>query len=670
MSPVEIAALGIAALLALGPAAIFAGRGPRGSALIYGAAGALCAGLALTGIAVLVTRAGPDTLALPVGLPGLGAHLRLDALSAFFLAVLGIGGAAASLYAIGYGRHEAEPMRVLPFYPAFLGAMALVLVADDAFSFLLGWEVMSLLSWALVLAHHRLPENRHAGFVYLAMAGFGTMALMLAFGMMAGAAGGYGFAEIRRVEHAPAASALILGLMLLGAGSKAGIAPLHVWLPLAHPAAPSHVSALMSGVMTKVAVYGFIRVVFDLAGPMPWWVSPGVILLGAGTAILGVLFAVMETDLKRALACSTIENIGLVFAALGLSMAFRASGMGAAAALALVAALLHVLNHMAFKSLLFMGAGAVLAATGRRDLDGLGGLIHRMPVTAVLMLGGAMAIAALPPLNGFVSEWLVFQSVLLSPGLPQPVLQLVVPAAGGMIALAAALVVAAFVRIYGVAFLGRARSPEAAAAVETDRFSLAAMAGLAALCLLIGVVPGLVIDALVPVTNLLTGSRLPAQATQPWLTLVPVSDTRSSYNGLLVLVFALLVTTLAARAVHRFASRETRRGPAWDCGFPGVGPVSQYGAGSFAQPVRRVFATTLMGAREEVEMPAPGDLRPARHRLHATDLAWTWIYAPLGAGVGALATRMNRLRYLTLRQYLGLVFAALLVLLTGLALWS
>jgi formate hydrogenlyase subunit 3/multisubunit Na+/H+ antiporter MnhD subunit len=671
MSAADVAAFAAGLLLALGPAAVAAARRSGGATAVYAASAALCAVLFLTGLLTLI-RDGDATLVLPLGLPWLGAHLALDALSGFFLAVLGLGGGAASLYAIGYGRHEPEPERVLPFYPAFLGAMALVLLAEDAFTFLLSWEVMSLLSWALVLAHHREAAAREASFVYLVMACFGTMALLLAFGLLAGADGGYAFASIRAVERPPATAAIVLGLMLLGAGSKAGVAPLHVWLPLAHPAAPSHVSALMSGVMTKVALYGLIRVVFDLVGPLAWWTSPAVILLGAVTAVLGILFATLEADMKRALAYSTIENIGVIVMALGLALAFRANGMAAAAALAFTAALFHVFNHMVIKSLLFMGAGAVLTATGRRDLDGLGGLIHRMPATSFLMLVGVTAISALPPLNGFVSEWLVFQAVLQSPELPQAVLQLTVPAAGGLLALAAALVAACFVRLYGVGFLGRPRTEAARTAGEVDRFSLAAMGILAALCVLAGIVPGIALDALAPAAEaaLGPGDRLPPQIGQPWLTLVPVAETRSSYNGLLVLAFIALSASTTAWAVHRFASRELRRGPAWDCGFPSTDPATQYGAGSFAQPIRRVFATTLLRAREQVVMPPPGDPRPAHLTLEMTDLAWTGIYLRIADVVGALATRANRLQFLTIRRYLSLVFLSLVLLLLGLALWS
>ncbi len=440
---------------------------------------------------------------LPLGLPWIGAHFRLDALAAFFLVVVSLGGAAASLYALGYGKHEEAPHRVLPFYPLFLAGMSLVVLADDAYSFLLCWEVMSLASWALVMAHHREADNARAGYIYLIMASFGTLALLLAFGMLAGPEGAYGFASMRGAAHAPAVAALVLILVLLGAGSKAGLVPLHVWLPLAHPAAPSHVSGLMSGVMTKVAVYAFIRIVFDLLNAPSWWAGMIVLALAAATALLGVLYALMQHDLKRLLAYHTVENIGIIFIGLGLALGFRAAGMNGAAALALTAALFHVFNHSLFKSLLFFGSGAVLNATGERDMEKLGGLIHKMPLASFVFLVGCVAISALPPLNGFVSEWLTFQAILLSPALPQWGLKILIPGVGAVLALSAALAAACFVKAFGVTFLGRPRSDAVAQAGEADRFSLAAMFILAGLCLLAGILPGFVIDALAPLTRAL-----------------------------------------------------------------------------------------------------------------------------------------------------------------------
>ncbi|MBN8927903.1 MAG: hydrogenase 4 subunit B, partial [Rhodospirillales bacterium] len=397
-----------ALLAALG---VVLGRHAAGRWLVYGGSLLACLLLLATGIGAL--DAPPETLVLPVGLPWTGAHLRLDPLSGAFLALIGIGGAGASLFAVGYGRDEHAPQRVLPFYPAFLAGMTLVVLADDAFSFLFAWELMSLASWALVMADHRPDATARAGYVYLLMATFSGMTLLLAFGLLAGTGGGYAFAQMRAAQPAPFIAGLAFALALIGTGAKAGLVPLQVWLPLAHPAAPSHVSALMSGVMTKVAIYGFLRIVLDLLGAAAWWQAVVVLALGGITAVFGVLQAVMERDLKRLLACSTIENVGIVFVAIGLAMAFRANGIAGGAALALTAALFHCLNHTLFKSLLFQVSGAVLVATGTRDLERLGGLIHRLPVTAIAALVGCAAIAALPPLNGFASEWLIFQAVLL-----------------------------------------------------------------------------------------------------------------------------------------------------------------------------------------------------------------------------------------------------------------
>src|SRR5438067_538145 len=537
-SPVALQMWCVAALLTVAVLAIALSRSASATTVVYTVTLAICV-LALFGSLrwLLANGAKGSELTLPIGLPWLGAHFRLDALASFFLVVVNSGGAAASLYGLGYGRHEPAPQRVLPFFPAFLAGMNLVVMADDAFSYLLCWEFMSLASWALVMAHHREPGNAKAGYVYLVMASFGTLALLLAFGLLAGPAGDYGFAAIRAAQHTPYAATLVLILMLLGAGSKAGLVPLHVWLPLAHPAAPSHVSALMSAVMTKVAIYGFMRVIFDLLGQPNWPASVVVLFLGSITAVMGILYAMMEKDLKRLLAYSTIENVGIIFASLGLALAFQANGLKLAAALAFTAALFHVLNHSLFKSLLFFGAGAALTATGERDMEKLGGLIHRMPLTSFAFLVGCVAISALPPFNGFVSEWLTFQAILQSPDLPQWGLKILIPAVGGLLALSAALAAACFVKAFGITFLGRPRTPVAANAREVDRFSLTTMSAVAALCLFAGILPGLIIDALAPVVLGLVGDRMPVQLSVEWLSIVPIAEARSSYNGLLVFLF-------------------------------------------------------------------------------------------------------------------------------------
>lgn len=661
---------GVAAFLGTIVLAIAVSRHGSATRLIYGATLVISGFLSVLVLSHLAgDPAGVSVVTLPLGLPWIGAHFRLDALSIFFLVVVNFGGAVASLYGFGYGRHEPAPHRVLPFFPAFLAGMNLVVLADDAFTFLLSWEFMSLASWALVMAHHREKDNTRAGYVYLVMASFGTLALLLAFGVLSGPSGNYTFDAMRAAEPTQFVAAAVLALMLLGAGSKAGLVPLHVWLPLAHPAAPSHVSALMSGVMTKVAVYGFIRVIFDVGGPPTWWSGVVVLFLGGLTAVLGILHALMEKDLKRLLAYSTIENIGVIFVSLGLALSFQANGMKLAAALALTAALFHVLNHSFFKSLLFFGAGAVLTATGERNMEKLGGLIHRMPLTSFAFLVGCVAISALPPFNGFVSEWLAFQAILQSPELPQWGLKVMVPAVGGLLALSAALAAACFVKAFGITFLGRPRTAAVGQAHEVDRYSLVAMFALAGLCLLAGVLPGFVIDSLSPVTLLLVGDRMPVQATVRWLSIVPIAESRSSYNGLLVFVFIAVSASLAAVVIHRFASRALRRGPAWGCGFPDISPAAQYTAVSFAQPIRRVFGTFAFRATERVEMPLPGATGPARLHIELHDPVWETFYQPLAGAVDFATEKLNRLQFLTIRRYLTLVFLYLVSLLVVLALW-
>jgi hydrogenase-4 component B len=292
-----------------------------------------------------------------------------------------------------------------------------------------------------------------------------------------------------------------------------------------------------------------------------------------------------------------------------------------------------------------------------------------MPQTVFVFLVGCAAISALPPLNGFVSEWLTFQAILLSPQIPSWGLKLLVPAVGALLALSAALATACFVKAFGVTFLGRARTPAAEQAQETDRFSLAAMFLFAALCVVAGILPGFFIDALAPVVQDLVGARMPVQSGVDWLSIVPIAESRSSYNGLLVFLFMLLSGALAAWAIHRLASNKIRRAPAWDCGYPDASPATQYTASSFAQPIRRVFGTVVFRAREQVDMPPAGTLQPARFTVDMRDLVWDALYAPIADGVSFAADRLNHLQFLTIRQFLSLVFAALVLLLLVLAIW-
>src|SRR5574341_237575 len=378
-------------------------------------------------------------MVLPLGLPDLPFHARTDALSSFFLLLLGAVAAGVSVFASGYLRRgEGTPpgLQCL-YYHAFLASMALVLVADDAYFFMVAWESMALSSFFLVTSDHRHEEIRRAGYLCLLIAHLGAISTLLCFGVLPAATGIYTFQGMRELQPGAGWATAAFLLALVGFGAKAGMVPLHVWLPDANPAAPSPVSALMSAVMLKTAIYGLLRVTLDLiAFPLWWW---GVIALALGlvSALGGIVFAAVQTDMKRLLAYSSIENIGLILAGFGLTLIFRGFGMGMLAALALTAMLYHCINHAFFKSLLFLCTGSVLHATRERSLGKLGGLIHRMPWVAWCALIGTVAIAGLPPLNGFVSEWLLLQAFLLTPGLPQSYLNMLVPVAAAVVALTA-----------------------------------------------------------------------------------------------------------------------------------------------------------------------------------------------------------------------------------------
>ncbi len=661
---VDVILSAIACLFAASLVALLSGRARFGTSLVYGICFVVCffiAGESLTTLLNGVKEA--STYELPVGLPLFHSHFRMDLLSTFFLLVINLLGGLASLFGIEYGHHEKEPIRVLPFYPIFIAGMNLVVISDDAFSFLVAWELMSLASWFLVLSTHKEKTTPYAAYVYLVMASVSTIALFVVFMLLAGSGSDYTFAAMRANHLTAFTSNLVLLFVILGAGSKAGIVPLHVWLPLAHPAAPSHVSALMSGVMTKVAIYAIIRILFDLIGPLQWWWGGVLLILGGVTALMGVLYAVMQHDLKRLLAYSTVENIGIIIIGISLALAFRANGFPMLAALSLTAALFHVLNHALFKSLLFLGSGAVLTATGHRDMEHMGGLIHRMPVTAFTFLIGSAAISALPPFNGFVSEWLTFQAILNGVQLPQWALKFATPVVGAMLALAAALAAVCFVKVFGIVFLGRARSQVVAEAREVGSLMLLPMIVLTALCALIGILPFGVLVLLRPVvTSMIPDVAMPLANTN-WHLLIPFGADGSSYSGLTVLVAVAIFASLLAVCIHQFASNKVRRGAAWDCGFPDQPPETQYTASSFAQPIRRVFGTSIFSARDHVDMPRPGETRAAHFKVTLRDPVWDGIYAPVSKFVMWIADILNATRFFSIRRYLVMIFITLIFLL-------
>jgi formate hydrogenlyase subunit 3/multisubunit Na+/H+ antiporter MnhD subunit len=447
-------------------------------------------------------------------------------------------------------------------------------------------------------------------------------------------------------------------LAFIGFGMKAGLVPMHAWLPEAHPAAPSHISALMSGVMLKVAVYGFIRVVFDLIGEFQWQWGVIVLAIGSISALLGVLYAMMQHDLKRLLAYSSVENIGIIFIGLGLAMLFLANGLTIIGTVAFVAALYHTINHALFKGLLFMGAGAILHTANEHDLEKMGGLLRRMPWTGFFFLTGCLSISALPPFNGFVSEWFTFQAALQAWQLESGVLRSIVPIVAAVLALTGALAAACFVRVYGVAFLGQARSRHVRRARAVPLSMRVGQGVLALLCLLLGVLPTAFIELFNVVPHQVLGHRMAQATTQGWLWLTPVSPKTASYGAPLA-AFALFVALGLGLWLLERGVRRTRRCDAWDCGFAPPTPGMQYTATAFAQPIRRVFGM-MFQIDEALEPQQDGRLR---HRLQITDRLWGIFYLPVARAVEKAARRVIRLQSGNVRIYLGWSLATLLVLL-------
>src|SRR5271156_2849498 len=532
--------------------------------------GALC-GVALAVVAAMSLGAPSEQAILKVGLPDLPMHVRRDALASFFLFLLGATAAGISIFAAGYFRRGegTAPGLMCLQYHLFLASMGFVLLADDAYAFMVAWETMAVSSYFLVTTQHRLPEIRSAGFLYLLIAHVGALSILLSFGVMQGGSWQFTFDAMRGAHLTPYWSAVAFLLALFGFGAKAGLVPLHVWLPEAHPAAPSPVSALMSGVMLETALYGMIRVSFDLLGQPLWWWGLLPLSLGLFSALYGVVFAAAQIDMKRLLAYSSIENVGVMFTGLGLAMVFAGVGMRAAAVLTLIAVMYHAMNHAFMKSLLFLGTGAVLHATGERNLGHLGGLIHRMPWVAWLTLVGVLAIAGLPPLNGFVSEWLLLQSFLLAYKVPHPFINMLLPLGAALLALAAALAGYVMVKFFGVIFLGQPRESSLQNAHDAGFAERLGLAWLGLGCVLLGFFPTTVISTLSVVTQELGLGRLPA-SDAPWWLLVPVPERQSSYAPLVFFTVILVVVVLAIFNVRLFYHQRIRKSPAWDCGLGGL----------------------------------------------------------------------------------------------------
>ena len=673
--PIDLAAAAIIVLLlAVALTPLIMRRQRLLSSVTFGLT-AIASGLAATAGAWVVQQGLTQKIVLLIGLPDLPFHLRLDPLAGFFLAVIGILSFFVSVYSTGYikgflGKRSVTSLTI--FYCLFLAGMYMVVLSDDALIFLISWEVMAAASYFLVMFENERVENRRAAFLYMVVAHVGAIAILLSFGVLAGLATGFGsfsdytFDAMRQASFPAEWATAAFLLSFFGFAAKAGVVPLHIWLPEAHPVAPSNVSALMSGVMLKTAIYGIIRVNFDLIRIFPWWWGAIVLIFGLVSAVMGVLYALMQHDLKRLLAYHSVENIGIILIGVGLAMIFTSFKLPLLAALALTAGIYHTLNHAMFKGLLFMGAGAVLHATHERNMEEMGGLIHMMPWTAALFLIGCVSISALPPFNGFVSEWLTFQAFLLSPSLPSPLLKLLIPMGAALLALTGALAAACFVKAFGVTFLGHWRGHNKPAVREAGWSMRLGMIMAALMCFGLGILPTVVIGWMDTIPQQLVGSGIITSAgTFGWMWLTPVAHERASYSGPIVF-FGILAVVLAAYLLLHVKPGAIKRGPIWDCGFEKITNRMQYNATSFSMPIRRIFGY-LFNIKEQVRVgpQAAHKAFPKKlyYSLRVRDRFWGWLYKPVISASFWVSRRVGRLQQGRIQAYLIYSFLTIIVLL-------
>ncbi|TLD42766.1 MAG: Hydrogenase-4 component B / Formate hydrogenlyase subunit 3 [Candidatus Jettenia ecosi] len=594
----------------------------------------------------------------------------LDPLSSFFVLAISVVSFIASLYSLGYTRLyvNKRDTRFLGFtYNLFLLSMLLVVTANNAFVFMIVWELMALVSFFLVIFEHENPAARKAGFVYIVMAHIGSGLLAVAFFIMLSYAGSFGFDDFRNVaSQVPATyKNIVFFLILIGFGIKAGIFPLHLWLPMAHPAAPSNVSMVMSGVMIKTAVYGFVRFYFEFLTPCPPWWGGIILIVGASSAILGILYALMERDIKTLLAYSSVENMGIILIGIGLAMIFKSYGFVSLSSLAMIAGLYHLINHAVFKCLLFGCAGNIYYSTHTRNIEELGGLIKRLRVTAPVFLVGALSISALPPLNGFMSEWLIFQSLLNGFNIPSVLIKIETMICGAVVALTGALVATCFIKAFGVSFLALPRSDHAQKAKEVPVVMYVSMGFLAMLCVCMGIFPAKIMMIINRVnTHLLGTNIMPAITSYDWL---QTKSIHTNFTGLspkstTVLGIILLVVTFAILTIIRpgFARKSYET---WTCGIT-PGTRLEYTATAFTRPFKTIFSSLY---RPKVEVSSEYSVphyfvKSVTYLGEITPIFEKYLYTPISNFVLNSSERVRWVHTGNIHLYLAYIFVTLLIL--------
>ena len=632
-------------------------------------AGGVMGGLA----AVLAILHGtPVRWSVPSGIPLFAYSFSYDALGGFFSLILAILTIAVSIYSFGYLK-EFEGRRNIGFFGLLFHLMLLsltiVFTADNAFLFLIAWEVMALSSYGLVAFYHEQRESRQAGLLYLIMSHADVGCLLLGFGLLMQGSGSAEFASFHTVAAhlSSTRQSAAFVLFFLGFGIKAGVIPFHIWLPAAHPVAPSNVSALLSGIVIKTGIYGMTRIFLDSLGGVPSWAGLAVLIIGVVSAVLGVLYALMEHDLKRLLAYHSIENIGIILMGLGAALIFRVAGHPLLAGIALIAAMFHTLNHAIFKCLLFLGAGSVLHSTGTRNMEEMGGLIRPMPVTAFCFLIGAIAISGLPPLNGFVSEWLTYQSLLAGYGATGGLTRILFPLAGSMLALTGALAAACFVKAFAITFLALPRGEEASHAHEAPRSMLVGMGTLTTVCVALGLGVTWFLPVFNAMTEQLLGQRVVANLITGGGFVLSAGTPHGGTVSTAIIAVGLLVMALPAmllvsRATRRFGRK---RGPVWDCGLPGLSAENEYTATAFSKALRMIFSV-LYKPRREIQ--AVFDISPyfPKEIRFESEIEPTFekrLYAPLQEFIFRFSSRMRTIQAGSIHAYLAYIFITLVLLL-------
>lgn len=640
----------------------------------YVCCGTALAGTVLGGLAAVLgmLQSTPAVWSVPSGVPLFAYSFSYDALAGFFNLVLAIPAAAVSIYSFGYLK-EFEGKRNIGFFGflfhLLLLSLTITFTAANAFLFMIAWEVMALAAYGLVAFYHEDRETRRAGLLYVIMAHIDTGCLLLGFALLIHASGSAEFASFRSIATHLSGSEQMAAFVLffLGFCIKAGVIPFHIWLPAAHPVAPSNISALLSGIVIKTGIYGMARIFLDSLGGVPSWAGLLVLIVGVVSAVLGVLYALMEHDLKRLLAYHSIENIGIILMGLGAALIFRVAGHPQLAGVALIAAMFHTLNHAIFKCLLFLGAGSVQHSTGTRNMERLGGLIRLMPVTAFCFLIGAVAISGLPPLNGFVSEWLTYQSLLAGYGATGGLTRILFPLAGSMLALTGALAAACFVKAFGITFLALPRGDESRQAHEAPRSMLVGMGVLTAACVVLGVGVTWFLPLFNAMTEQLLGQRVGASLISGSGLVLSAGIPRGGTVSTAIIGVVLLVLVVPAILLVWMGTRRygRTRGPVWDCGLPGLSGDNEYTATAFSKALRMIFSV-LYKPRREIQ--AVFDVSPYFPKeIHfESEIAPTfekWLYAPLQEFIFRVSTRMRTIQAGSIHAYLAYIFVTLVLLL-------